>query len=408
MKKTIAFLLPLACVCRVYACQNSLQQAPSLHGRHRIMRRDFQTGADRTEQYVKYLKNKNIGMVLNPTSVIGKNRTSTVDSLLRLGLHITKLFGPEHGFRGNASDGASIKDTIDAKTGIPAISLYGKHYKPTPADLKGIDVVVFDIQDVGTRFYTFLSTLHYVMEACAENQVELMVLDRPNPNGFYVDGPVLDSNFRSFVGLDPIPIVHGMTFGEYAQMLNGEGWLKGHVQCKLRVIKMANYTHDMPYTLPINPSPNLNTARSILLYPSLCLFEGTAISVGRGTQFPFQVLGHPELKDKFSFSFRPESIAGMSDDPPQKGKLCYGIDLRDYDTTAIRKSKKIDILWLKKMYAAFPDKAHFFNAYFTKLAGTDLLRKQVEEGKSEQEIRASWEPALTNFKKIRQKYLLYP
>ena len=408
MKKTIAFLLLLACVYRAYALQNALPSAPSLHGRHKIIRRDFQTGADRTEQYVNYLKNKKIGMVINPTSVIGKNRTPSVDSLLKLGLHITKIFGPEHGFRGNASDGASIKDTIDTKTGIPAISLYGKHYKPTPADLKGIDVVIFDIQDVGTRFYTFLSTLHYVMEACAENQVELMILDRPNPNGFYVDGPVLDSNFRSFVGLDPIPIVHGMTFGEYAQMLNGEGWLKGHVQCKLRVIKMANYTHDMPYTLPINPSPNLNTARSILLYPSLCLFEGTAISVGRGTQFPFQVLGHPELKDKFSFSFRPESIAGMSDDPPQKGKLCYGIDLRDYDTTAIRKSKKIDILWLKKMYAAFPDKAHFFNAYFTKLAGTDLLRKQVEEGKSEQEIRASWEPALTNFKKIRQKYLLYP
>ena len=407
MKKTIAFLLLLACVYRAYALQNTLPSAPLLHGRHKIIRRDFQTGADRTELYVNYLKNKKIGMVINPTSVIGKNRTTSVDSLLKLGLHITKLFGPEHGFRGNASDGASIQDTIDAKTGLPAISLYGKHYKPTPADMKGIDVVVFDIQDVGTRFYTFLSTLHYVMEACAENQVELMVLDRPNPNGFYVDGPVLDTAFRSFVGLDPIPIVHGMTFGEYAQMLNGEGWLKGKVKCKLRVIKMANYTHDMPYTLPINPSPNLNTARSILLYPSLCLFEGTAISVGRGTLFPFQVLGHPELKDKFSFSFKPESIPGMSDDPPQKGKLCYGINLRDYDTTSIRKSKKIDILWLKKMYTAFPDKAHFFNAYFTKLAGTDLLRKQVEEGKSEQEIRASWEPALTNFKKIRQKYLLY-
>ena len=408
MKKTIAFLLLLACVCRAFAMQNTLPSVPSLHGRHKIIHRDFQTGADRTEQYVNYLKNKNIGMVINPTSVIGKNRTPSVDSLLKLGLHITKIFGPEHGFRGNASDGASIKDTIDTKTGIPAISLYGKHFKPTPADLKGIDIVVFDIQDVGTRFYTFLSTLHYVMEACAENQVELMILDRPNPNGFYADGPVLDSNFRSFVGLDPIPIVHGMTFGEYAKMLNGEGWLKGRVQCKLRVIKMANYTHDMPYTLPINPSPNLNTPRSILLYPSLCLFEGTAISVGRGTLFPFQVLGHPELKDKFSFSFKPESIAGMSDDPPQKGKLCFGINLRDYDTASIRKSKKIDILWLKKMYAAFPDKAHFFNAYFTKLAGTDRLRKQVEEGKSEQEIRASWEPALTSFKKIRQKYLLYP
>lgn len=347
-------------------------------------------------------------MVLNPTSVIGTNQTPSVDTLLKLGVHISKIFGPEHGFRGNASNGASVSDTVDPQTGIPAISLYGKHYKPSPEDLKGIDIVVFDIQDVGTRFYTYLSTLHYVMEACAENNVELMILDRPNPNGFYVDGPVLDSAFKSFVGLDPIPIVHGMTFGEYAQMLNGEGWLKNHVQCKLQVIKMANYTHNTPYILPINPSPNLNTPQSILLYPSLCLFEGTVISMGRGTMYPFQVLGHSALKDKFSFSFTPVSIPGMSEDPPQKDKVCYGIDLRKYDTQKIRASKKIDILWLKKMYDAFPDKQHFFNAYFSKLAGTDQLRKQIEEGKSEEEIRASWEPALSNFKQIRKKYLLYP
>jgi len=375
---------------------------------HKIVQQTFLTGADRTALYVNYLKNKSIAMVLNQTSVIGKNHTASADSLLKSGVHITKIFGPEHGFRGTASNGASVNDSVDPKTGIPVVSLYGKHYKPTPGDLKGIELVVFDIQDVGTRFYTYLSTLHYVAEACAENNIELMILDRPNPNGFYIDGPVLDTAYRSFVGLDPIPVVHGMTFGEYAQMLNGEGWLKGHVQCRLKIIKMAGYSHSMPYTLPVNPSPNLNTAQSILLYPSLCLFEGTTLSLGRGTMFPFQVLGHPLLKDKYGFSFTPVSIPGMSEDPPQKDKLCYGIDLRNFDTNNIRSSKKIDILWMKKLYDVFPDKAHFFNAYLTKLAGTDQLRKQIEGGKNEQEIRASWEPALSKYKQMRKKYLLYP
>ncbi|HTD99934.1 MAG TPA: DUF1343 domain-containing protein [Mucilaginibacter sp.] len=365
------------------------------------------TGADRTDRYINYLRGKNIGMVVNPTSIIGKNQVSSVDSLVKLGISIKKIFGPEHGFRGNASDGAKIDDSIDPKTGIPAISLYGKHYKPTPADLQGLDLVVFDIQDVGTRFYTYLSTLHYVMEACAENNVELMILDRPNPNGFYVDGPMLDTTYRSFVGLDELPIVHGLTIAEYAQMINGEGWLKNHMQCKLKIIKMAGYDHNLPYILPINPSPNLNTAQSILLYPSLCLFEGTTLSLGRGTLFPFQVLGHPLLKDQFSFSFTPVSIPGMSDNPPQKDNTCYGIDLRNYDVTLFRNSKKLDILWLIKLYKAFPDKAHFFNAYFVKLAGTDQLRKQIEAGKSEAEIRKSWEPALSRYKQMRKKYLLY-
>lgn len=246
------------------------------------------------------------------------------------------------------------------------------------------------------------------MEACAENHIELMILDRPNPNGFYVDGPVLDTAYRSFVGLDPIPIVHGLTFGEYAQMANGEGWLKGHIKCKLKIIKMAGYSHSMAYTLPINPSPNLNTPQSVLLYPSLCLFEGTVISVARGTMFPFEALGHPLLKGQYNFSFTPVSIPGMSETPPQMGKVCYGIDLRNYDTDKIRSSKKLDILWLIKLYRAFPDKAHFFNAYFTKLAGTEQLRKQIEEGKSEDKIRASWEPALSRYKQMRKKYLLYP
>src|ERR1700712_2824083 len=271
----------------------------------------LRTGADRTEAYVSYLKNKRIGMVINQTSVIGKNQVSSIDTLLKLGVRITKIFGPEHGFRGNASAGATVNDSIDPKTGIPAISLYGKHYKPTPGDLQGLDLVIFDIQDVGTRFYTYLSTLHYVMEACAENNVELMILDRPNPNGFYVDGPMLDTAYRSFVGLDELPIVHGLTIAEYAQMINGQGWLKNHVQCKLKIIKVANYTHNLSYKLPVNPSPNLNTNKSILLYPSVCLFEGTTLSLGRGTMFPFLQIGHPDLKGKYTYSFKPVSIPGM-------------------------------------------------------------------------------------------------
>ena len=268
-------------------------------------------------------------MVINQTSIGTHRRVSSVDSLLKLGLHIKKIFGPEHGFRGNASNGASVDDAIDPGTGLPVISLYGKHFKPTPIDLQGIDLVIFDIQDVGARFYTYISTLHYVMEACAENNVELMILDRPNPNGFYVDGPVLDTVYRSFVGMHPVPITHGMTIAEYARMINGEGWLKNHIQCRLKIIKVANYTHSSVYRLPVNPSPNLNTDQSVLLYPSLCLFEGTSMSVGRGTPVPFQEVGHPLLKGKYTYSFTPVSIPGMSEDPPQKNQVCYGIDLRE-------------------------------------------------------------------------------
>lgn len=401
----IVFLLLSACTL-AGAAQHKAKSKHKIKY-HRPTRQTVLPGADQTGLYIGYLKNKSIGMVINQTSVIGPNHVPSLDSLVKLGVHVVKIFGPEHGFRGTASNGATVNDTVDPKTGIPAISLYGKHYKPTPDDLKGLDLVIFDIQDVGTRFYTYLSTLHYVMESCAENHVELMILDRPNPNGNYVDGPVLDTAYRSFVGLDVIPIVHGMTFGEYAQMLNGEGWLKGHVQCKLKIIKVANYSHATAYVPPVNPSPNLNTYNSIILYPSLCLFEGTTLSLGRGTLFPFQVLGHPLFKGKFSFYFTPESIPGMSEDPPQKGKTCYGIDMRNYDPESIRNKGKIDILWLMKLYKDFPDKEHFFNNYFTKLAGNTELRKQIEEGKSEVEIRKSWEPALNNFKTIRKKYLLY-
>jgi len=365
------------------------------------------TGADRIPLYFPYIKAKNIGMVVNQTSVIGTRQTTTVDSLLALGIKIKKIFGPEHGFRGNASNGAIVGDDVDAKTGLPVISLYGKHYKPTPADLKGLDLLVFDIQDVGARFYTYISTLHYVMEACAENNIELMVLDRPNPNGLTVDGPILDTAYASFVGMHRIPIAHGMTIAEYAQMINGEGWLGKGIKCKLKIIKMANYSHSTPYKLPVNPSPNLNTYQSILLYPSVCLFEGTTLSLGRGTMEPFQIVGHPSLKGKYSYSFKPVSIPGMSEDPPQKNMICYGIDLKNYNADSLRKTGKINLSWLIKMYSDFPDKPRFFNAYFTKLAGTEALRKQIEKGMTEQQIRKSWEPGLSRFKATRKKYLLY-
>jgi uncharacterized protein YbbC (DUF1343 family) len=330
-----------------------------------------------------------------------------VDSLLKLGITIKKIYGPEHGFRGNASNGATIGDTTDPVTGLPAISLYGKHFKPTPQDLQGINLMIFDVQDVGTRFYTYISTLHYVMEACAENNIELMILDRPNPNGVFVDGPVLDTAYRSFVGMHTIPILHGMTIAEYAQMINGEGWLKNKVKCKLKIIKIANYSRDMAYKLPVSPSPNLNTDQSILLYPHICFFEGTTLSLGRGTLFPFQVVGSPLLKGKYSFSFKPVSMPGMSENPPLKDQVCYGINLKDYNTNIIKNTQRLNLAWLLSIYKTYPDKAHFFNAYFEKLAGTGELRKQIIAGKTEAQIRKSWEPGLTKFKAIRSKYLLY-
>lgn len=365
-------------------------------------------GADQTHQYFNYLLGKSIGMVVNQTSVIGSTQASLVDTLRGMGLRVSKIFGPEHGFRGDAANGANVDDAIDPKTKLPVISLYGKHYKPTKADMQGVDVMIFDVQDVGARFYTYLSTLQYVMEACAENNKELLILDRPNPNGNIVDGPVLDTAYSSFVGMQPIPIAYGMTIGEYAQMLNGEGWLKNHEQCVIKVIKVTGYRHDAPYELPIAPSPNLNTQQSILLYPSVCLFEGTNLSLGRGTMSPFLEIGHPSLKGQYPFSFTPQPIKGMSDEPPLKGETCYGLDLHGYDVNALRQSGRIDISLLLSMYKAFPDKSKFFNGYFTKLAGGPQLQKQIEQGMTEAAIRASWEPALAQFKEIRRKYLLYP
>ena len=371
------------------------------------------TGAEQTELYVPYLKGKRVGMVVNPTSIIGKE--TAVDSLLKLGVNIVKIFGPEHGFRGNASAGTHVADDVDAKTGIKAISLYGKHSTPTKEDLADVDIMIFDVQDVGVRFYTYINTLQHVMEACAAHDKELLILDRPNPNGFYIDGPILEPQHKSGIGLKPIPIVHGLTVGEYAQMLNGEGWLDNKLKCKIRIIKVANYTHDTPYELPVKPSPNLNTAQSILLYPSTCLFEGTYLNHGRGTQFPFTIIGSPALKGKYSFSFTPISIKGMAESPLFLNQICYGLDLRNYDTSNFRKTKQINLSWMIALYKASPNKTDFFNSKLSKqmgtiekLIGVTNFRGQIIAGKSEKEIRASWEPGLSKYKTMRKKYLLYP
>ena len=372
----------------------------------------IQTGAEQTGKYLPLLQNKRVAVVANRTSVIGS--TLLVDSLVSLRINVVKIFGPEHGFRGTASAGAVVADSVDVKTGIPEISLYGKKSKPTPEDLQNVDIVIFDIQDVGARFYTYINLLAYIMEACAENGKSLLILDRPNPNGFSVDGPVLDMKLKSGIGMFPIPITHGMTMGELAQMYNGEGWLANQIKCRISVIQVANYTHNSEYVLPILPSPNLNTAQSVTLYPSLCLFEGTIISQGRGTYFPFTVLGNPDLKGKYEFSFTPVSIKGMSETPLHLGKTCYGLDLRKYDTSELKKSGKINLQWLLEMYRAYPRKEKFFDyrqsnqmGDFDKLAGTALLREQIVAGKPEEEIRASWEPELGQFKLLREKYLLY-
>jgi uncharacterized protein YbbC (DUF1343 family) len=371
------------------------------------------TGADQTEKYFHYLRGKRIAVIANPTSQIAG--VPLVDSLLHSGIRVVKVFGPEHGFRGNASNGATVPDSFDKVTGIPIVSLYGKKSMPSGEDLKNVDVLVFDIQDVGARFFTYIITLQHIMQACAAFHKPLLILDRPNPNGYYVDGPVLEDSLRSGVGLQPIPIVHGMTIGELARMINGEGWLPDRKKCDLRVVKLANYTHASRYILPVPPSPNLNTAESIELYPSICLFEGTVISLGRGTLRPFTMLGAPALIGKYTFSFKPVSIPGMSEHPLYQDSICFGINLEDVDLGDLRRKKQINLHWLMECYQAYPQKQIFFDASlskqignFDKLAGTTTLRKQVIAGLSEQAIRNSWEPALSQFKIKRKKYLLYP
>ncbi|MCX6230528.1 MAG: DUF1343 domain-containing protein [Bacteroidetes bacterium] len=367
--------------------------------------KNIKTGAEQTYIYLNKLQQKNIAVVTNQTSIIGN--THLVDSLLKLGISIKKVFCPEHGFRGNQEAGESVQNFTDSKTNLPVISLYGKNKKPAAADLKGIDIVIFDIQDVGARFYTYISTLHYIMEACAENKVKLIVLDRPNPNGSYVDGPVLDMKFASFVGMHAIPIVHGMTIGEYARMINGEKWLPLGLQCRLEVIKIYNYSHSDYYNLPVKPSPNLPDMSAVYLYPSLCLFEGTVVSVGRGTMQPFQLVGHPLLETKL-YSFTPTAIKGMSSDPPYKDQQCYGYDLKTYGLNVARYENKLNLFWLLDLYKRLSPKTEFFTPFFDKLAGSDVLRKQIIAGKTEEEIRKSWEKDIVAFKKVRKKYLLYP
>lgn len=371
------------------------------------------TGADQTEKYIPLLQGKRVAIMANPTTVIGK--THLVDSLKKRGINIVKVFGPEHGFRGNASAGVHVADETDPATGIPVISLYGSKNKPSKQDMADVDILLYDLQDVGCRFYTNINALARLMDACYENGKEMLILDRPNPNGYFVDGPVLDMKFKSGIGMFPIPIAHGLTVGEFAQMVNGEGWLTNKVKCPLTIIPVANYTHDMPYTLPVKPSPNLNTQQSILLYPSTCLFEGTYLNHGRGTYFPFTVIGSPYLKGKFDFSFTPAGIKGMSETPLFMDQVCYGLDLRNYDVELLRKSKQINLQWLISLYNASPNKEQFFDNKLSKemgvierLVGHAQFRQQIIDGKSEKEIRASWEPGLSEYKIMRKKYLLYP
>jgi len=360
-------------------------------------------GANQIDRYRDMIEGKAVAVVANQASLVGQ--THLVDNLMNIGIDIKVIFAPEHGFRDLAADGAVINDGKDPSTGISIKSLYGAQFKPSPQDLAGIDVVIFDIQDVGTRFYTYISTLHYVMEACAENNVKCIVLDRPNPNGFYYDGNMADTAFRSFVGMHQVPVAHGMTVGEYALMINGEGWLKGGIKCDLTVIKCKNYTHKTLYELPVRPSPNLPNQTSIYLYPSICFFEGTRISLGRGTPFPFQVYGSPLLPD-MGFSFTPESMP-ESTKPPLMGIKCYGVDLRNAIRDKIVPSPGINLKWVIDAYNAYPEKDKFFTPYFDKLAAGPQLREQIQKGMTAEQIRASWKEGLEKFAKVREKYLLY-
>ena len=359
------------------------------------------TGADQTALYLPVLQGKRVGMVVNHTSRIG--RTHLVDSLIARGITIKTIFAPEHGFRGEATDGEKITNSRDPKTGVFITSLYGQNRKPTPAQMDSLDVLIFDIQDVGTRFYTYISTMHYVMEACAETNKPLIILDRPNPNGHFIDGPVLDPKFKSFVGMHPIPVVHGLTVGELARMINGEGWLAGSKTCKLTVVPVKNYTHQTPYVLPVRPSPNLPNQQAVLLYPSLCFFEGTVVSVGRGTDKQFQVIGSPYTKYG-PYTFTPVDKPGAVN-PPLEGQLCYGLDL----SNATISKKELMLTYLFDFFNRASDKSKFFlaNNGIDRLVGTDQLRLQMLAGVPETTIRKSWQPALDAYKLNRTKYLLY-
>lgn len=406
MKKYLSIL----CLLTFFFCKTAIAQTKII------------PGAERVDVYVPMLKGKSVAVFANQTSMVGK--THLVDTLVKRGIKVVKIFGPEHGFRGDADAGEKVTNYIDKQTGIEVISLYGGHNKPTKEDLENVDVMIFDIQDVGVRFYTFISSLQYYMEAAFENSKPLLILDRPNPNGFYVDGPVLDPKFKSFVGMQPIPIVYGLTIGEYAMMISGENWLSEKANEKQRyylhaknsadtpfhflVIKCKNYDHKSKYILPIKPSPNLPEIQSIYWYPSTCFFEGTVLSEGRGTPKPFQYFGHPSLP-KNLFSFTPHSMEGAKD-PKLKDQLCYGWNLSGTPEQVLKQvNNRIQLKWILQAYKLFPDKTKFFlnSKSLNRLAGNDVLMQQIKDGKSEAEIRKSWEPALSNYKEIRKKYLLY-
>lgn len=403
-KSTVLFAFLSLLSCGNNKNQKQLSQNTDDHQQEQI-EESIILGANRIEEYLPSLKDKKVGLVGNQSSLIKKDNgeyVHVVDSLLNRDVNLVKVFAPEHGFRGKADAGEHVEDGKDPKTGLPIISLYGSNRKPSAEQLKDIDVMIFDLQDVGARFYTYISSLHYVMEACAENNVPLIILDQPNPNGHYVDGPVLDPEYHSFVGMHPVPVVHGMTMGEYARMINGEKWLQDAVQCELKVIKLDNYDHQKAYDLPVKPSPNLPNAKSINLYPSLCFFEGTTVNAGRGTDKQFQIFGSPELDSTFyDYSYTPESKDGAKN-PKHLGEKCYGKDLSETG-----RLDKINLEWLINAYKHTSDRSNFFNKFFTKLAGGPKLQEQIEKGMSAEEIRATWQDDLEAFKAKRKKYLLY-
>ena len=388
---TLGLLMPFSC--KSQGDKSPLQPIPA---------------AQNMGRYLPLLQSKQIGLVANQTSVVKNSTIETesfthlADTLRSLGISLKKVFAPEHGFRGTADAGAHISNGIDQKTGLEVISLYGANKKPRVEDLADIDLMIFDIQDVGVRFYTYISTLHYVMEACAEQNIPLIVLDRPNPNAHYIDGPLLKDDFKSFVGMHPVPVVYGMTIGEYAKMINGESWLQGQIKTDLTVISVENYTHHTPYALPIAPSPNLRSKQAIALYPSLCFFEGTPISAGRGTDRPFEIFGAPNLNvERYPFEFRPVARQGAKW-AKFKDEICHGLDLGQ-----ITPGEHLELGWLIDTYNEAADKENFFNPFFDKLAGTDQLKKDIQAGLTKEEIYARWTKELEDFEQIRAKYLLY-
>lgn len=407
----LPYLMLIFCALSLFACAapttpatTNAPQTDSVYQAEEPAQAPLQLAALRTEAYLPQLKGKKVGLLINHTSLLpdGNNYVHLLDYLLQQGVNVTTIYTPEHGFRGTADAGEKVDSSTDPQTGLPIISLYGSNKKPSPEQLKNIDVMLFDIQDVGARFYTYISSMHYAMEACAESGKKMMVLDRPNPHGHYVDGPVLEPAFRSFVGMHPIPVVHGLTVGELANMINGEGWLAGGKKCELEVISMANYTHATPYTLPVKPSPNLPNQQSIQLYPSLCFFEGTPLSVGRGTPFPFQVVGYP-APGFGDFTFTPVSTEGAAKNPKHENQTCYGVDLRQAPVP-----QQLDLSHLIGFYQQYEPKEEFFIKFFDLLAGTDKLKEQIQAGLSEEEIRKSWQPALETYNSLRNNYLLYP